>query len=307
MAAVDVRRLRCHRRVEVERQQRDQALLDEPVELPDDLLGPTDRERRHEQDALGLVHELDGLGEDPDRFVLRLVFAATVRRLDEDVVRGGHDGRVAEDRRAGPAEVAGADDDPLLAAVAILDDEPDDRRAQDVAGIEERRLDARRDLALLVVVDRPEVLERPLRVLDRVQRRVEVDLERRRLSTQVLLGIARPGAGGAGFGLDAGRDVLAGLRGDGLGQRPQGVRRSLAGAHRRSRPRPPLRSRPPRQGRPRPGTSPPPCGRRPRPRRDGASPSAPRAWRTPRGGAPSRAGRASRARRCPAVAWIGPL
>src|SRR5262245_60782560 len=40
VAAVDVGGFRRHRRVEVERQRRDLALLEHPVELPDDLLGP---------------------------------------------------------------------------------------------------------------------------------------------------------------------------------------------------------------------------------------------------------------------------
>ncbi len=79
VASVDVGRLRGHRRVEVERQERDLATLDEPIQLPDDFLGPPDRERRDEEHALGLVDHADGLGEDPDGLVLRLVFAATVR------------------------------------------------------------------------------------------------------------------------------------------------------------------------------------------------------------------------------------
>ena len=63
-----------------------------------------------------LGDEPDGLGEDPDRLVLRLVLAAAVGRLDEDVVGVGDGGRVAQDRRVRAAEVAGEDDDPLVAA-----------------------------------------------------------------------------------------------------------------------------------------------------------------------------------------------
>ena len=62
----------------------------QPVELPDDLLRPADRERRDEQHAVGVGDHPDGLGEDPDRLVLGLVLAAAVGRLDEDVVGGGH-------------------------------------------------------------------------------------------------------------------------------------------------------------------------------------------------------------------------
>ena len=89
-----------HRRVEVEGQQRDLAAIDEPVELPHDLLRPADRERRHEQHAIRLGDEADRLGQDPDGLFVRFVFAATVRGLDENVVRGGEIGRVADDRRA---------------------------------------------------------------------------------------------------------------------------------------------------------------------------------------------------------------
>ena len=58
---------------------------------------------------------------------------------------------------------------------AIHDPQPDDRRAQDVAGIEERGVDPGRDLDLLPVADGPERRERPLGVLGRVERLVEVD------------------------------------------------------------------------------------------------------------------------------------
>ena len=60
-------------------------------------------------------------------------------------------------------------------------------------GIEEGRRHPGRHLTLLVVLDRPEVLERPLGILDRIQRQVEIDVDRRRLRAQVGLGIAWPG------------------------------------------------------------------------------------------------------------------
>ena len=216
IASVDVGRLGGHRRVEVERQERDLAALDQAVELPDHLLGAADGERRDEQHALGLVDHADGLGEDPDRLVLRLVFAATVRALDEDVVRGGQDGRVAQDRRPGSTQIAGAHDDPLLATLHFLDAQPDDGRPQDVARVEERRPDPGRHRDLLVVVECAEPLERPLSVLDRVQGCVEVDLDRRRLRAQLGLGVARPAAVHGGpwrRRLHRGRDVRTGLDG----------------------------------------------------------------------------------------------
>ena len=82
VAAIDVGRLGRHRRVEVERQRRDLAVLEQPVEGVDDLLRPPDRERRDEQDAARIGDEVHGFGEDPDRLVLGLVLAAAVGRLD---------------------------------------------------------------------------------------------------------------------------------------------------------------------------------------------------------------------------------
>ena len=52
--------------------------------------------------------------------IARAVAAIAVGRLDEDVVGVGHRRRIAQDRCAGPAEVAGANDDPFLAALVIL-------------------------------------------------------------------------------------------------------------------------------------------------------------------------------------------
>ena len=205
---------------------------------------------------------------------MRFVFAATVGRLDEDVVRGRQVGRVADDRRPRSAEVAGADDDPLIAAV--LDPQPDDRRAEDVAGVEERRPDTGRDLALLVVVDRAEVLDRPLGILDRVQR------QRRDRCRSPAAGSGGPASGsigghaGGGSGSTRGLDVLASfgrvpdLRGRSTRrQRPRS--RPTRPARRPSRPLPPpSHPRPP--DRLPPDTPRPRLGRRPRPGRDGASP-----------------------------------
>ena len=66
-------------------------------------------------------------------------------------------------------------------------------------------------LDLPVVVDGPERGERPFRILGRVERRIEVDLEVRRLGAKLGLGVARPGprCGGVAVGLDGGRDVVA--------------------------------------------------------------------------------------------------
>ena len=145
--------------------------------------------------------EADGLGEDADRLVLRLVLAAAVRRLDEDVVGVGHDRRVAQDRRAGPAEVAGEDDAALRRRRrGPVDPEPDDRRAEDVAGVDERRVDAGRDLELLRRSRCRGTTPSAARgVLVVVERLVEVDVEVRRLGLE-RLPPGRPAGAAAGPG-----------------------------------------------------------------------------------------------------------
>ena len=140
-------------------------------------------------------------------------------------------------------------------------------------GVEERGPHARRDLALLLVVDRPEVLER------------------RSASLTVYSGASRSISRCGGWA----RRVASGSRGQPGGSAP----RRRRGPRRRRRPRATRRRRRPDRARPRrtartparrgrgpPGRSSASAARRPRPRRGGASPSAPRAWRTPRGGDP---------------------
>ena len=111
---------------------------------------------------------------------------------------------------------------------AGLDPEPDDRRAEDVAGVEVGRVDAGRDLALLVVADRVEVLDRRLGVVGVVERLVEVDLDLRRLAPQVRLEVVERGRGGAA------RAAPAGLP-RGLAARSSRPRHLLGDAGRRDR------------------------------------------------------------------------
>jgi hypothetical protein len=118
-----------------------------------------------------------------------LTIWTAVRGLHQDVVGAVRDRRgVADDRRVRPAEVAGEDDAPrLLSRVARVD--LDDRRAEDVPGVAERRRDARRDLDRLVVVERPEVLHRLFRVADVVEGLEEPRVDLRSLLPEALLGI----------------------------------------------------------------------------------------------------------------------
>ncbi len=193
--AVDVARLRGHRRVEVKREQRDPPGVDQAMELPDDILGPPDREGRHEQNTVVLGDQIDGIGEQLVRLGLRFVLATAIRRLDQDVVGIGHDRRVAQDRRAGLAEVAGEDEPELRATLPICDAQSDDRRTEDVAGIDIGRVNAWRNLDLRVVVDPPEGSERGLGVAGVVERFVQVDVEGGRLGDKRLLGVAGDGQG----------------------------------------------------------------------------------------------------------------
>ena len=117
------------------------------------------------------------------------MLASAVRRLDEHVVGLGEDGRVADDRRVGPTEIAREDERSLFATGFVSHSQADDRRAEDVAGVQVGGVDAGRDLDLLLVVERPEMRERGLCVVLVVERLVEVDLDVGRLGSEVGLGI----------------------------------------------------------------------------------------------------------------------
>ena len=116
VVAVDLRRRLRHRRIQVDRQVRDAARVQQPAQLPHDLLGPPDRERGDEQDALPPHRVVHDVGERVDRLARRLVLAAAVGGLAQDEVALGDGRRVADDRRAGPAEVAREHDDRVAPA-----------------------------------------------------------------------------------------------------------------------------------------------------------------------------------------------
>ena len=281
MVAIDVGRLRGHRRIEVERQERDLATLDQPIELPDDLLGAADRKRRDEQDAAGVGDHPDRLGQDPDGLGFGVVLAATVGRFDEHVIRVGHRRRIAQDRGARPAEVAREDDHAFRAAFLLGDAHTDDGRAEDVPGVDERGMDARRDLDLLAIAERLELDEGAFGVLGGVQ-------------------AARPGRSRAAAVALAARPPGRAARST---ARSAPGPRSSSGPRRAPGPRSmsparPRRSRPPGPGRAPPRTRPPGDGRRRPPCRGDASPSGRPVSRTPRAACPSPAGRASPARSC---------
>ena len=296
VVAVDVGRLRGHRRVEVQRQERDLAALDQPIELPDDLLGATDREGRDEQDAAGIGDHPDRLGQDPDRLVFGLVLAAAVGRFDEHVVGVGHRRRVAQDRRAragrGRPRRRSTRSGPPSRSVTR---DADDRRAEDVAGVDERGMDARarprpprRSRAARTGRGRP---RRPWRctAARRGRCRAAAAALAARPPGRAARSTARSAAGSARLDRSSGRARRS--RSPGRGRASARRRSALAAARLVALARA-------RQLERRLRTRRPAGGRRPRPCRGGASPSARRASRTPRGACPSRAGRASPARPC---------
>ena len=127
MLAVDRRRLGGHRRVQVQLDLRDPAGVQQVLERPHDLLCSTDRERRDQKHAALGDDIFDGLLELGQRFFFRLVLAAAVGRLDEDVVGGLDDCGVAQDRGGGSAQVAGEDQSPGRDASLSLDAQLHDR------------------------------------------------------------------------------------------------------------------------------------------------------------------------------------
>src|SRR3954452_18506858 len=88
----------------------DLAALEQTIEVPDDLLRPADRERRDEEHAAVASDVTHRVREHLDGLRRRLVLAATVRRLDQQEVGVGDGRGIANDRRPGPAEIAGEDD-----------------------------------------------------------------------------------------------------------------------------------------------------------------------------------------------------
>ena len=81
---------------------------------------------------------------------------------------GGTGAGVAQDRQARPAQVAG-EGQPALAAGAV-DAQADHRRAEQVAGVDERRLDAAADLERRAVGDGLQPQERAVDVAAVVER-----------------------------------------------------------------------------------------------------------------------------------------
>ena len=173
--------------------------LEQPIQLVDDLLRSPDRERRHEEHTLRVTRQLQRFAQHSDGLFLGLVVLAAVRRLDEQVVRARDRSGIADDRRAGTAEVPAENDRALL--VALRDANPDDRRPKNVARVEIRRGDAGRDLHLSPVVDAAEEPKGGVGVVDRVERLAERGDGRRRRLPRRGRGILLAGGREFGHGL----------------------------------------------------------------------------------------------------------
>jgi len=168
VVAHDPRGFAAHRRVHPDRQLRQRALAHELAEEQHDRLRAADGEGRND-DAAAVVQLLGDdareLGHHVDALV---VHAVAVGRLGDQRVALGDALGIAQDRQVLPAVVAGEHDAAL--ARALLDVHHDDRRAEDVAGVEELDAQLRRDLELLPVRHRLDEAQRALDVGFVVQR-----------------------------------------------------------------------------------------------------------------------------------------
>ena len=171
MAAVDVGRLRCHRRVEVERQlwdlarprEVDRGHIRSPGSARSRTTGRAARRRRRRPS------ERSRPGSGSPRPGAR----ARVRRRSTPPARSRRRARTVGSRMIG---VSGRPRSPENTIIVSRSGPPcptspasirsaDDRGPEDVPGVEVGRVDARRDLALLVVADCLELPDRRLGVV----------------------------------------------------------------------------------------------------------------------------------------------
>ncbi len=138
------------------------------IEFKEDLLRPADRESRN-HDGPPAVHGLQhDVHEPADRQRVRRMEAVTVGALHDDIIRLADHRRVAEDRTTLHADIPGEDD--LGLVLPLPDPQLDHRRTEDVPGIVEADPHLIVDVDQLIVEDRRDVLERPLRVVQRIER-----------------------------------------------------------------------------------------------------------------------------------------
>ena len=160
---------RRHRRIDVDLRCRDPAFAIELHEQVDDVLRATDGERRDHDVAAShgqcLGHDL---GEFVERLGHRAVEAVAVRRFHHEHVGLLDEFRIAHQRMAGLPEIAGEHDAPR--AAPLVDGDLDDRRPEDVPGVDEPRAHVRMRRDRVAVLDGAQSLERRHRLHDRVER-----------------------------------------------------------------------------------------------------------------------------------------
>src|SRR5258708_3820814 len=116
-----------------------------------DRLRSADAERRDDQPSPAPGGAAHHLAEALGRLLDRLVRVPAISTLTDEQLGGWHRSGGTEDGDAGPAEVAG-EGQPALAAWRV-DLQVDHRRAEQVAGLDEGRLDAPAHLRGRVVGD----------------------------------------------------------------------------------------------------------------------------------------------------------
>ena len=139
------------------------------VELEEDVLRALEGERRDHEVAAGIAHAVDLRGEQPRRVLLGRMEPVAVGGFDEQVIGLRRKGGVLKDGHVPSADVAGENDRGFLPVPP--DDDPDERSAEDVADVIERRLDSVGDADRLAVLRRREAALARARVLDAVERR----------------------------------------------------------------------------------------------------------------------------------------
>ena len=176
MLAVDVGQARGQRAVHEHGDRPDLVHREELLEAVDHPLGPPQAERRDHHLALQPDGPRDDRVELLDQPVVRVELAIAVGALRDEDVDVLDRRRVGQEMRVPPAQVAGEDESTLPAILPVI--ELDDRRAQDVPGVEVGQGDPRHHLDRRPVRHAVEPLDQPFDVgqleerFDRIQLRI---------------------------------------------------------------------------------------------------------------------------------------
>ena len=162
------------RRIEEDRRRRNLAALHQVDQIDDQFLRALDREGRDEQRAAARMRRAHLRGEMLRGAIARHRRAVLVAigRFADDVVEPGRRFRIGLQQLGVGAEIAGGQHAQRLAGFAFAGEFDLDRgRAEQMAGVPVARAHARHGLDPVLVIDRPEGIERGDRVALRVDRR----------------------------------------------------------------------------------------------------------------------------------------